>query len=98
MSVYVDQLFHLPSLNAQAFFVGTRTGHKWCHMFADTEEELHVLAGKIGLRREWFQSESRTPHYDLVPSKRVLALAAGAIEIDAREWFRRQQFMKEHIG
>lgn len=91
--IYVDKLFQMASANKQAFFVGTRTGHKWCHLFCDTgeEERLHALATRIGLKREWFQSHSRTPHYDLVPSKRTLAIAAGALEIDAREWFRKQR-------
>lgn len=91
MSVYVDETFVWESKNPQAFFVGTRTGHKWCHMFADTEEELHEMAKKIGLRRDWFQSKSRTPHYDLVPSKRKLAISAGAKPINAREWYKAKQ-------
>lgn len=42
-------------------------GHKrararWCHMVADTEAELHAMADKIGLRREWYQGD----HYDIV--------------------------------
>jgi len=98
MAVYVDALFTLPSRNPQAHFVGTRTGHRWCHMFADTEPELHATAAKIGLRRAWYQSHSRTPHYDLTPSKRKLALAAGAKEIDARAWFKRTKIMAEFVG
>lgn len=32
------------------------------------------MAAKLGLRREWFQNKPHAPHYDLVPSKRTLAL------------------------
>ncbi|MGD0585563.1 MAG: DUF4031 domain-containing protein [Oryzomonas sp.] len=52
-----------------------------CHMMADTQEELHAMADKIGIRREWFQNKS-TPHYDICKSKRALALSFGAHEID----------------
>jgi hypothetical protein len=91
--IYVDKLFTMESRNKQAFFVGTRTGHKWCHLFCDPGDvgNLHALAQRIGLKRSWFQSHSRTPHYDLVPSKRALALKHGAVEIDAREWYRKQR-------
>ena len=48
---------------------------KWCHMATDGPlEELHAMAAKLGLRREWFQDKPHAPHYDLVPSKRILAL------------------------
>jgi len=57
---------------------------KMCHMIADTEEELHEMADKIGMRRTWFQSESR-PHYDVSKSKRILAIENGAIEITIKE-------------
>lgn len=50
-----------------------------CHMTADTLEELHAMADKIGLRRAWFQDKSSVPHYDLTESKRVLALRYGAV-------------------
>ena len=35
------------------------------HLVADTEEELHKFAQKIGLKRSWYQDKSHYPHYDL---------------------------------
>lgn len=58
----------------------------WCHLTTDGDiEELHEFAQRIGLKREWFQEHPRVPHYDLRPSMRRKALAAGAIFIPARE-------------
>jgi type IV secretory pathway ATPase VirB11/archaellum biosynthesis ATPase len=54
---------------------------KMCHMLADTLDELHSMAARLGLRREWFQSKS-TPHYDVSLEKRRLALALGAVVAD----------------
>lgn len=85
MAVYVDPLFTMESKNAQAFFVGTRTGHRWCHMFADTVEELHAMADKIGMKRAWFQDHKSVQHYDLVPTKRAAAIRAGAVEVDRKQ-------------
>lgn len=51
-----------------------------CHMFADTYEELHAMADKIGVARRWFQDHARLPHYDVCKSKRILAIKLGAIE------------------
>ncbi len=59
-----------------------------CHLLSDQDDvtELHEIAVKIGLKRQWFQSKpGSTPHYDLVPAKRTLAIAHGAIAIDTRE-------------
>ncbi len=52
-----------------------------CHMIADTDEELHAMADKIGVARRWHQGD----HYDIALSKRALAVAAGAKEITQRE-------------
>ena len=54
-----------------------------CHMLADTDEELHTMADKIGVRRKWHQ-KAGTPHshYDICMSKREIAVKFGAIEID----------------
>lgn len=55
-----------------------------CHMLADTLDELHATADKIGLKRSWFQPRS-FPHYDLSKSRRALALRNGALEISRVE-------------
>lgn len=55
-----------------------------CHMIADTIDELHQMADKIGVARRWFQKKSSHPHYDICKSKRALAIKAGAIEVDRR--------------
>ena len=61
----------------------------WCHMVSDRSvEELHAFASEIGLRRRWFQDGPR-PHYDLRPSKRRLAVAKGAKEVNVRVLVRR---------
>ena len=52
-----------------------------CHMIADTDDELHAMASRIGIARKWFQRD----HYDIALSKRALAVAAGAREITWRE-------------
>jgi len=56
-----------------------------CHMTADTLDELHAMADAIGIRRKWFQADASLPHYDICKSKRALAIANGAREIDWRE-------------
>lgn len=53
---------------------------KMCHMLADSFDELHGMADKIGVNRRWFQNK-RTPHYDICKSKRVLAIQYGAVEL-----------------
>ncbi len=54
------------------------------HLLADTLEELHAAAARLGLQRKWFQ-DHRVPHYDLCQAKRRLAVALGAIALDRRE-------------
>ena len=72
MSVYVDDCF---------ISYGRM---KMCHMMADTDEELHTMADMVGLKRQWFQPESK-PHYDLCMSKRSEAIRQGAIPVTSKE-------------
>lgn len=91
MSVYVDDAF-IPAK------VG-RISSRWCHLFADTEEELHAFAQRIGLRRSWYQVpkgvggkpvvphslKAQMWHYDITEGRRGAAVAAGAIVVTRRE-------------
>jgi alkanesulfonate monooxygenase SsuD/methylene tetrahydromethanopterin reductase-like flavin-dependent oxidoreductase (luciferase family) len=60
---------------------------KMCHMLADTDEELHAMADRIGVARKWWQSPEKTSgsHYDIALSKKALAIAAGAVAITWRQ-------------
>lgn len=57
-----------------------------CHMIADTDEELHAMAQRIGVARRWHQKPgTHQSHYDICLTKRALAVAAGAVEITMRD-------------
>lgn len=52
------------------------------HMVADTEDELHEMADKIGVDRKWHQKKGTyLSHYDVCQSKKKLAILNGAEEI-----------------
>lgn len=55
-----------------------------CHMLADSIDELHDMADKIGINRKWFQSKASWPHYDICKTKRIFAVKFGAVEVDRR--------------
>lgn len=74
MTVYVDDM-RMPAR------VG-RISAKWSHLMADTDDELHEFAARLGLKRSWHQKPG-TPlsHYDVTDSKRDEALRMGAVPI-----------------
>lgn len=73
--VYVDMLINY----------GWKLGPS-CHLLADSVEELHEFAAKLGMKRSWFQmSRMGLPHYDLVASRRAKAVKLGAIEINRNQ-------------
>lgn len=55
-------------------------GRLWCHLVADSIEELHKFAQQLGLQRNWFQHAASYPHYDVTIEVRQIALSMGAIE------------------
>jgi hypothetical protein len=75
MTILVDELIDWPGKGL------------WCHMVSDLNvDELHQFAAQIGLRRSWFQGQvPRHPHYDLRPTVRATAIAAGAREVTSDE-------------
>jgi hypothetical protein len=67
------------------------------HMQADTLEELHAMADRLGLKRSWFQSRRGKPwhdHYDLTRAKRDQAIRLGAIPVTWREAARRNRTVR----
>lgn len=86
MTVYVDDAYIQASVPNGSRIHTSR----WCHMMADSTEELVAFAQSIGLRKEWLQMKRSGVHFDLTQPKRRLAVAKGAVEIDCRteEWMR----------
>lgn len=88
MTVYVDDA-RIPAT------VGRIRG-RWPNMTADTPEELHAFAARLGCQRSWYQETCKRGrcapegqpcphwHYDLTDSKRRQAITAGAQPIDLR--------------
>ena len=59
---------------------------KYCHLFADSPEELRAFANLIGLSPEWLQcAGTYREHYDLMGMKINAAIKAGAKRITFRE-------------
>ncbi|MHC4864625.1 MAG: DUF4031 domain-containing protein [Planctomycetota bacterium] len=88
MTVYVDRLRTYSEdwySNEQAARNGRRHGHQWCHLYADTPEELVKFAKRLGLREEWMHRSRRFSHFDLVPTKRAKAVKMGAVEKEINE-------------
>lgn len=58
-----------------------------CHMVADSDDELHAMAERIGVARRWHQCPPKASHshYDIALSKRALAVQAGAVEVTLQQ-------------
>ena len=54
-------------------------GKLWCHLVAESLDELHRFAARLGLRRNWFQDKASYPHYDVTTTVRQRALRLGAL-------------------
>lgn len=72
MTVYVDDMYKYP--------MGRLRHMKMSHMIADTEDELHAMAHRIGLDRRHYQDD----HYDVSVTLRTAAIRAGAVAIPLR--------------
>ena len=87
MGVYVDPMWD------HGKRIG-RAGPEWCHLLADTADELHRMADAIGLRRKWFQGD----HYDIGSVHiRNLALLNGAVELTGREWLLKVKEIRDKV-
>ena len=76
MAIYVDDAFCSDDPDGWGRWTGGG------HLQADSLEELHAFAERLGLKRSWFQSRPGRPdrdHYDVTRSKRDEAILLGAI-------------------
>lgn len=69
MTVYVDDAVTL------------WRGRRWAHLMADTLDELHAFAARLGLPRRAFQDKTSGAHYDVDTELRGQALQLGAVAI-----------------
>ena len=69
MTVYVDDAVTL------------WRGQRWAHLMADTLDELHALAQRLGLPRRAFQDKTSGAHYDVTAELRDVAIVLGALPI-----------------
>ena len=92
MTVYVDDFGISATVHNPA--TGQDITDRWSHLIADTQEELHrFAAGKLGLRRSYFQpgrprGDGRPSpfwHYDLTSGKRWQAIRHGAVAVTSQE-------------
>lgn len=56
------------------------------HMTADTLDEIHDMAQRLGAKQKYFQCPPKTrfPHYDIPEKGRELALSLGALPVCSR--------------
>jgi uncharacterized protein DUF4031 len=73
MTVYVDDAVH------------PWRGQRWAHLMADTLEELHAMAARLGIPRRAFQNKTSGAHYDVTSELRERAIAFGAIAISRHD-------------
>lgn len=63
-------------------------GREWSHLTADSTDELHAFAERLGVPRRGFHHNAERPwkdHYDIPEALRETALSLGAKHIDRRE-------------
>jgi hypothetical protein len=72
-------------------------GKLWCHLVADSLDELHAFAAAIGLKRSWFQDRASYPHYDITMSVRERAIKRGALSVGKREMLQAARKLKAEL-
>jgi hypothetical protein len=77
MACYVDTVRDYPG-------AGLRYS-RFCHLLADTREELHAMADALGVPRRYFQDHPWRWHHDLPEPLRAQAVALGAREVTLHE-------------
>jgi hypothetical protein len=58
---------------------------RFCHLLADSREELHAMADALGIPRHYFQDHPWRWHHDLPEPLRARAVELGAREVTLHE-------------
>ncbi|MFT4248855.1 MAG: DUF4031 domain-containing protein [Pseudomonas sp.] len=69
MAVYIDDAVH------------AWRGQRWAHLLADTLDELHAVAARLGIPRRAFQNKPSGAHYDVPAEMRAQAIRLGAVPV-----------------
>ena len=69
MAVYVDDAVH------------RWRGLRWAHLMADTVDELHAMARRLGIPGQAFQNKASGVHYDIPAHLRPVAIGLGAVPL-----------------
>ena len=77
MTCYVDAVRDYPG-------AGLRYD-RFCHLLADSREELHAMADQLGIPRRYFQDHPWRWHHDLPEHLRQQAIDLGARELTLHE-------------
>ncbi len=78
MALYVDRLIDYTGRVPYRHKV-------WCHLVADTDDELLAAAAELGAADEWMQGRRGwDTHFDVPAPWRAEAVALGAHEVDFR--------------
>ncbi len=83
LTVYVDDWRQPATVRDRA--------ERWSHLLADDPEELHALAGALGIPRRGYQRHRRSAalnHYDLPEALRQRAIELGAVPVTWRQMAR----------
>jgi len=81
MTVYVDDAYIPAKVRSGRLTHDSR----WCHLTADSTEELIAFAVGLGLQEKYIQFRGTwKEHFDVTAPKRRLAVAKGAVEVGYR--------------
>jgi hypothetical protein len=82
IAVYVDDAYIQATVKSGSL----KHASKWCHMTADSTEELTAFAIKLGLQAKYIQFPGTwKEHFDITEPKRKKAVSYGAIEVSFRD-------------
>lgn len=82
MSVYIDDAYIVATVGPPERQFTSR----WCHLVADSTDELIGFVTGLGIEERWIQRRGEPgEHFDIPEPRRAQVVAAGAVEISWRE-------------